>query len=128
MQREKNMTYATAGVQMGAGIEMNVRSHVFIPDAEAGCEEVRSHYHAGYQVVRKKEITLSRNHAAILLLILAGILALIVGLKAVRYAFHGIRAGVLALLFKALWGMYKKSPKGWASYVVMGGAFVLTAA
>ena len=75
MQREKNMTYATAGVQMGAGIEMNVRSHVFIPDAEAGCEEVRSHYHAGYQVVRKKEITLSRNHAAILLLILAGILA-----------------------------------------------------
>lgn len=86
MQREKNMTYATAGVQMGAGIEMNVRSHVFIPDAEAGCEEVRSHYHAGYQVVRKKEITLSRNHAAILLLILAGILTLIVGLKAVRYA------------------------------------------
>ena len=51
MQREKNMTYATAGVQMGAGIEMNVRSHVFIPDAEAGCEEVRSHYHAGNYLI-----------------------------------------------------------------------------
>lgn len=48
-------------------------------------------------------------------------------LKAVQYAFNGIRAGVLALLFKALWGMYKKSPKGWAAYVVMAGSFLLTA-
>ena len=48
-------------------------------------------------------------------------------LQAVQYAFNGIRAGVLALLFKALWSMYKKSPKGWAAYVVMAGAFVLTA-
>ena len=48
-------------------------------------------------------------------------------LKAVQYAFNGIRAGVLALLFKALWTMYKKAPKGWVAYVVMAGAFVLTA-
>ena len=48
-------------------------------------------------------------------------------LRAVQYAFQGIRAGVLALLFKALWGMYKKSPKGWVSYVVMAGAFLATA-
>ena len=48
-------------------------------------------------------------------------------LKAVEYAFNGIRAGVLALLFKALWTMYKKSPKDWAAYVVMAAAFVLTA-
>ena len=48
-------------------------------------------------------------------------------IKAVQYAFNGIRAGVLALLFKALWGMYKKSPKGWVSYVVMAGAFLTTA-
>jgi len=47
-------------------------------------------------------------------------------LKAVRYAFHGIRAGVLALLCKALWGMYKKNKKNWASYLVMAGSFVLT--
>ena len=44
-----------------------------------------------------------------------------------QYAFNGIRAGVLALLFKALFTMYKKAPKGWVSYVVMGGAFVATA-
>ena len=48
-------------------------------------------------------------------------------LKAVQYAFHGIRAGVLALLCKALWGMYKKNKKNWASYTVMAGAFILTA-
>ena len=48
-------------------------------------------------------------------------------LKIVQYAFNGIRAGVLALLFKALWTMYKKSPKGWAAYVVMAAAFLLTA-
>lgn len=48
-------------------------------------------------------------------------------IRAVQYAFNGIRAGVLALLFKALWTMYKKAPKGWVSYVVMAGAFLLTA-
>ena len=46
---------------------------------------------------------------------------------AVQYAFFGIRAGVLALLCKALWTMYKKSPKGWVGYVVMAAAFILTA-
>ena len=48
-------------------------------------------------------------------------------ITAVKYAFNGIRAGVLALLFKALWGMYKKCPKGWVAYVVMAAAFLLTA-
>ena len=47
-------------------------------------------------------------------------------LKAVQYAFHGIRAGVLALLCKALWGMYKKNQKNWAAYVIMAGSFLLT--
>ena len=47
-------------------------------------------------------------------------------LKAVQYAFQGIRAGVLALLCKALWGMYRKNQKNWVSYTVMAGAFLLT--
>lgn len=86
MQRGKTMTYATAGVQMGAGIEMNVRSHVFIPDAEAGREDIRSYFQAGNQVERKKEITMSRNRAAVLLLALAAVLALVIGIKALSYA------------------------------------------
>ena len=47
--------------------------------------------------------------------------------KAVQYAFAGIRAGVLALLLKSLWGMYKKVKKGAIPYFLMAAAFVLTA-
>lgn len=63
----------------------------------------------------------------VIILLISGILERFQQVKAVQYAFNGIRAGVLALLFKALWTMYKKSPKGWAAYVVMAAAFVLTA-
>ena len=45
----------------------------------------------------------------------------------VQYAFNGIRAGVLALLIKALVSMYKKCPKGLFSYIVMGASFILAA-
>ena len=47
--------------------------------------------------------------------------------KAVQYAFTGIRAGVLALLLKALVTMYKKCPKSIVAYIIMGGSFILTA-
>ncbi|MCQ2463609.1 MAG: chromate transporter [Clostridia bacterium] len=47
--------------------------------------------------------------------------------RAVKYAFFGIRAGMLALLVKALVSMYKKTRKGALSYALMGLAFVLTA-
>ena len=63
----------------------------------------------------------------VLILAISYVLQAFRELKAVQYAFNGIRAGVLALLIKALYTMYRKSPKGWASYVVMAGAFVLTA-
>ena len=45
----------------------------------------------------------------------------------VQYAFNGIRAGVLALLFTALFTMYKKCHKGVVSYIVMAASFLLTA-
>ncbi len=63
----------------------------------------------------------------VIILVIAYVLNNFMELKSVKYAFQGINAGVLALLFKALWNMYKKSPKGWAAYVVMGGSFLLTA-
>ena len=43
----------------------------------------------------------------------------------VRFAFRGIRAGVLALIVKAMWGMYQKCKKNAASYLVMAAAFIL---
>ena len=63
----------------------------------------------------------------LIILAIAYLLNNFMELKPVKYAFQGINVGVLALLFKALWNMYKKSPKGWVSYVVMGGSFLLTA-
>ena len=63
----------------------------------------------------------------VIILAISYILTAFQNIKAVKYAFNGIRAGVLALLFKALWTMFKKSPKGWAAYVVMAGAFIATA-
>ncbi len=41
----------------------------------------------------------------------------------VKNAFFGIRAGVLALVFKAFWTMAKKCPKNWTSYAVATLAF-----
>ncbi len=48
-------------------------------------------------------------------------------LAAVKYAFWGIRAGVLALIVKALWSMYKQSRNGLMSYIIMALAFVAVA-
>lgn len=47
--------------------------------------------------------------------------------RLVQYAFNGIRAGVLALILKALWSMYRQCPKSAVSYVVMAAAFLMTA-
>ena len=63
----------------------------------------------------------------VIILAVSAVLDAFQSLRAVQYAFFGIRAGVLALLLKALWNMYKKCPKGWLSYILMGAAFVLTA-
>lgn len=48
-------------------------------------------------------------------------------LKAVQYAFRGIRAGVLALIIKALISMYKQCPKHGYTYVIMATAFIAAA-
>lgn len=51
------------------------------------------------------------------------ILAEFSSLEPVKYAFVGIRAGVLALVIKAFYSMYKKCPKNLFSYIIMFGAF-----
>lgn len=45
-------------------------------------------------------------------------------IKVIQYAFFGIRAGVLALLIKALFTMAKKTPKNIISWVVAALAFI----
>ncbi|SEK88074.1 chromate transporter [Ruminococcus albus] len=50
-------------------------------------------------------------------------------IKAVKYAFMGIRAAVLALILKALWMMFRsvQKKKKKISYVIMGVSLILTA-
>lgn len=63
----------------------------------------------------------------VIILLISYVLRQFQQLPAVQYAFWGIRAGVLAMLIKSLYTMFKKSPKGWPAYVAMAAAFVLTA-
>ncbi len=45
-------------------------------------------------------------------------------LKIIRYAFWGIRAGVLALILTALWSLFKKSRKDIFTYLLMAASGV----
>ena len=63
----------------------------------------------------------------IIISIIANVLQEFGNLKAVKYAFWGIRAGVLALILKALLNMAKKMPKKIFSYCIAALAFVLVA-
>ena len=63
----------------------------------------------------------------IIILAISGILREFQENVYVQYAFRGIRAGVLALILKAMWGMYKKCKKSIPAYIVMVAAFVLVA-
>ncbi len=62
-----------------------------------------------------------------IILAISGILSRFQESKAVQYAFFGVRAGVLALIVKALWGMYRKCEKSWLAYGVMIGVFLAVA-
>ena len=55
----------------------------------------------------------------VMILAISGVLRQFQHIKAVQYAFVGIRAGVLALIVKAFWGMLKKAEKSAVSYAIM---------
>lgn len=63
----------------------------------------------------------------VIITIISMVLTQFESLRAVKYAFYGIRAGVLALIVKAFWSMYKKCPRGIVSYIVMAFAFICAA-
>lgn len=51
-------------------------------------------------------------------------LTLVSGNQWVKWAFSGVRAGVLALIVKSLSGMYRQCPKNALSYVIAAGVFI----
>lgn len=63
----------------------------------------------------------------IIIIIIAAVLKQFDSLKAVQYAFLGIRAGVLALIVKALVMMYEQCDKNAFSYVIIGLSFITAA-
>lgn len=63
----------------------------------------------------------------LIITVIAALLSNFSDIKAVQYAFCGIRAGVLALIIKALWSMYKQCPKGVFSYIIIALSFILAA-
>ena len=63
----------------------------------------------------------------LIITIIAAVLKEFAELRAVQYAFFGIRAGVLALIVKALWSMYKQCPKNAFSLCVAAAAFMFAA-
>lgn len=63
----------------------------------------------------------------VIIFVLSFVLRQFQQIQAVQYAFWGIRAGVLALLVKALLSMYRQCPKGSFAWMVMALAFLLAA-
>ena len=63
----------------------------------------------------------------IIISLIAILLSEFATLKPVVYAFYGIRAGVLALVTKSLWTMYKKAPKGYIAMTISILALVAVA-
>lgn len=63
----------------------------------------------------------------IIILLISYLLQEFAEITAVKYAFEGIRAGVLALIAGALWKMFKKCPKNVFSYILLAIAFCIAA-
>ena len=62
-----------------------------------------------------------------IILIISFFLRQFMAYAVVRYAFTGIRAGVLALIIKAFVSMYRQCPKGLLPYAIALAAFLLSA-
>lgn len=63
----------------------------------------------------------------LIIVIISNILREFADFPVVQYAFYGIRAGVLALIVKALYSMYKQCPKNLKSYIIAALAFIAAA-
>ena len=103
--------------------EQDILDIVAIAESTPGPIAINSATFVGYQVCG----TFGAFCATVGVVLPSFVLRQFSELTVVQYAFNGIRAGVLALLLKALLSMYRQSPKGAAAYAVMAGAFVLTA-
>ena len=61
----------------------------------------------------------------IIIFLISMLLSNFADLDIVKYAFTGIRAGVLALIIKAVVSMFKKAPQNIIAYIIMAISFAL---
>ncbi len=62
-----------------------------------------------------------------IILLLSACLDIVWTNNIVQFALRGIRAGVLALLAKSLWGLLKKCPRNAFAYILVASSFVAVA-
>ncbi len=62
-----------------------------------------------------------------IIVLLSSVISRFQDYKVVQYAFFGIRAGVLALIVKALINMYRKCPKNPVAYFIFAFSFIMVA-
>ena len=63
----------------------------------------------------------------IIMCIIASFFTFFEEVETVKFAFNGIRVGVVVLMIKALTSMWKASPKGTIPYIIMSLAFICVA-
>lgn len=63
----------------------------------------------------------------IIIIAISFVLSQFENLQLIKYAFFGIRAGVLALIVKALYSMYVQCKKDLPAYIIMAVSFILVA-
>ncbi len=104
---------------------------VAIAESTPGPIAINSATFVGYRVCRVLGALFATLGVVVPSFVVISIIAFILNefqeLDVVQYAFFGIRAGVLALLIKALWSMFKKCPHGAIPYTIAAAAFILSA-
>ena len=102
----------------------------------AQAEEVDSRYHLAAGIRRQINKVFPTHWSFMLgeialysfvILLISGVLRQFESIKIVNYAFQGIRAGVLALILKAMFSMYDQCPKSLVAYVLIFLSFLAVA-
>lgn len=60
----------------------------------------------------------------LVIIAVSSLLELFSSATVVKYAFNGIRAGVLALILRALYGMFRQCPRKTVAYILIAVAFI----
>ncbi len=109
----------------------DVLSVIAIAESTPGPIAINSATFVGYKVAGVWGSVAATFGVVLPSFVVISVIALLLGefqnYRAVKYAFFGIRAGVLALVLKALVNMFKKSKKNLFAYIVMAVAFAVAA-